>query len=211
MLLHNILIFFFLFSSLHSPPLSLSYSLIFLLFSFLKIFSLSFQISHSNYFLFLPNFFSLSSQFFLCRVRVSSFAMWVWVWWVMPQVWVSLTSWSCCGYGGSSVSGHAVGVGLCHGVRGSCCGGSSVLWFCGSCMPWGLCGRSSALCQAVGVGCRGFYFCGCGQIFLGSCGLILVVVVVACVKWWLTGGGVGLCEVVVVIVIYWSRYIILLQ
>ena len=74
----------------------------------------------------------------------------------------SLTSWSCCGYGGSSVSGHAVGVGLCHGVRGSCCGGSSVLWFCGSCMPWGLCGRSSALCQAVGVGCRGFYFCGCG-------------------------------------------------
>ena len=36
--------------------------------------------------------------------------------------------------------------------------------------------------------CRGFYFCGCGLIFLGSCGLILVVAVVGCVKWWLTGG-----------------------
>ena len=59
----------------------------------------------------------------------------------------------------------------------------------------------------MGVGCPGFYFCGCELIFLGSCGLILVV---ACVKWWLTGGGVGLCEVVVAIVICCSRYIILL-
>ena len=29
--------------------------------------------------------------------------------------------------------GHVVGVGLCRGVRGSCCGGSSVSWFRGSC------------------------------------------------------------------------------
>ena len=40
----------------------------------------------------------------------------------------SSTSWSCCGYGGSSVLGHAMGVGLCHGARGSL-----VLWFRGSC------------------------------------------------------------------------------
>ena len=170
MLLHNILIFFFLFSSLHSPSLSLSllshflYSLIFLLFSFLKIFSLSFQISHSNSFLFLPNFSLFLLNFF--------FAVWGSL--LLPcgcgcggschrcRCYGSLTLWSCCGYGGSSVSGHAVGVGLCHGVRGSCCGGSSVLWLCGSSMQWGLCGRSSALCQAVGVRCRGFYFCGCG-------------------------------------------------
>ena len=34
----------------------------------------------------------------------------------------------------------------------------------------------------------GFIFCGCRLIFLGSCGLILVVVVVGCVKWWLISG-----------------------
>ena len=33
---------------------------------------------------------------------------------------------------------------------------------------------------------------------------------VGCVKWWLTGGSVGFCEVVVVIVVYCSGYIILL-
>ena len=41
----------------------------------------------------------------------------------------------------------------------------------------------------MGVGCPGFYVCGCELIFLGSCGLILVVVVVGCMKWLLTGGG----------------------
>ena len=75
--------------------------------------------------------------------------------WVMP--WGlgggSLASWSCRGCGGSSISGHA-----------------------------------------VGVGCCGFYFCSCGLIFLGSCGLILGV---GCVKWWLISGSGGLCEVVV--------------
>ena len=45
----------------------------------------------------------------------------------------SLASWSCLGYGGSLVLGHAVGVGLCRGVCGSCFGGSSVSWFRGSC------------------------------------------------------------------------------
>ena len=79
----------------------------------------------------------------------------------------SSASWPCCVYGKSSVSGHVVGVGLCRGVHGSCHGGSLVL---------GL---------VVCVGCCGFYFCGCGLIFLGSCGLILVVAVVGCVKWML--------------------------
>ena len=165
MLLHNILIFFFLFSSLHSPPLSLSHTL---------SFSCSFLFSKSSLFLFkfltqiLFFFFPIFSLFLL------NFFFVVWGSLLLPcgcgcggschrcGCDGSLTSWSCCGYGGSSVSSHAMGVGLCHSVRGSCCGGSSVLWFCGSCMPWGLCGRSSALCQAVGVGCRGFYFCGCG-------------------------------------------------
>ena len=41
----------------------------------------------------------------------------------------------------------------------------------------------------IGFGsCCGFYFCGCRLIFLGSCGLILVVVVVGCVKWCLISG-----------------------
>ena len=96
--------------------------------------------------------------------------------------------------------GHAVGVGLCRGVCGSCHGGSSVSWFRGSCHG-GLCGGSlaslsccgcggsSVSSHAMGVGCPGFYFCGCELIFLGSCGLILVVVVVGCMKWLLTGGG----------------------
>ena len=62
------------------------------------------------------------------------------------------------------------------------CGGSLVSW---SCHGYG---GSSILGHVVGVGCRGFYFCGCGLIFLGRCELILVVVVVGCVKWWLTDG-----------------------
>ena len=46
----------------------------------------------------------------------------------------------------------------------------------------------------MGVGCPRFYFCGFELIFLGSCGLILVVVVVSCMKWLLTGGsGCGCC------------------
>ena len=49
-------------------------------------------------------------------------------------------------------------------------------------------------------------FCGCGLIFLGSCGLILVVVVVVGVDCG-QGGGDGLYEVVVAIVV---GYVILL-
>ena len=80
----------------------------------------------------------------------------------------SSPSWSCYGYGELSVLGHAMGVGLCLGVRGSC---------------RGVCVVGHRLCgHAVGVGCRGFYFCGCELIFLSSCGLMLVVVVVGCVK-----------------------------
>ena len=56
----------------------------------------------------------------------------------------SLASWPCCGYGESSVSSRAMGVGLCLGVRGSC---------------RGVCVVGHQLCgHAVGVGCRGFYF-----------------------------------------------------
>ena len=66
------------------------------------------------------------------------------------------------------------------------CGGSLVSW---SCHGYG---GSSILGHVVGVGCRGFYFCGCGLIFLGSCGLILVIVVVGFVKWWsISGSGSG--------------------
>ena len=80
-------------------------------------------------------------------------------------------------------------------------------------MSWSCrgCGGSLVSGHAVGIGCRGFYFCGCGLIFLGSCGLILVVMVVGCMKWWLTSGGGGLCEVVVVVIVFYcSKYIILL-
>ena len=68
------------------------------------------------------------------------------------------------------------------------CGGSLASWSCRGC------GGSSISGHAVGVGCCGFYFCSCGLIFLGSCGLILGV---GCVKWWLINGSGGLCEVVV--------------
>ena len=60
--------------------------------------------------------------------------------------------------------------------------------------------------------CRGFYFCYCGLIFLGSFGLILVVVAVEELAVG-SGSGGGLYEVVVEVVgciIYCSRYIILL-
>ena len=78
--------------------------------------------------------------------------------------------WPCYGYGESLVSSHAVGVGLCCGVRGSCRGGSSVSWFCGgSSALWSChgCGGSLILSHAVGVDCRGFYFCDCGLILVG--------------------------------------------
>ena len=68
-------------------------------------------------------------------------------------------------------------------------------------MPW----------WVIGL-CRGFYFCGCRLIFLGSCELILVVVVVeelvvgngsgvGCMKWWWQWWDV---------LFYCSKYIILL-
>ena len=153
----------FSFISVH-PTLSFSP-----LFHFLAIFF------SQNFLSFFSNFLSLSSQFFLCCVRVSSFAVWVWlwVWWVITVV-VMLWVW------------WVISFGSCHGCE-------FVPW-CLWVLSWGLCGRSLAswscrgcggssfLGHAVGVGCRGFYFCGCGLIFLSSCGLILVVVVVGCVK-----------------------------
>ena len=51
-------------------------------------------------------------------------------------------------------------------------------------MPW--------VWWVIGFGsCRGcgLPWVGCELIFLGSCGLILVVMVVGCVKWWLIGSG----------------------
>ena len=83
--------------------------------------------------------------------------------------------------------GHAVGMGLCHGVcavghqrRGHAVGVVGHRFWV---LPW--------VWVAVGFICvvmGGLYFCGCGLIFLGSCELILVVVVVDCVKWWLADG-----------------------
>ena len=87
----------------------------------------------------------------------------------------SSASWACSEYGESLALGHVVGVGLCRGVHGSCCGVCVVV------MSW--------VWWVIGFGsCCGFYFCGCRLIFLGSCGLILVVVVVGCVKWCLISG-----------------------
>ena len=69
--------------------------------SFSTSLSLSLSLSHflcpflfSTFSLFLLKFFSFSSQifsvfllnFFLCCVRVSSFPVWVWVWWVIGVV-----------------------------------------------------------------------------------------------------------------------------
>ena len=133
MLLHNILILFFLLFILH-PSLCLCY----LIFSTLS-FSCSFLFSKFSLFLFkfltqilfffFPIFFSLSFEFFLYYERVSSFAVWAIGVGVVGHrcgCGESSTSWSCCGYGGSSVLGHAMGVGLCHGVCGSCHGVSVV-------------------------------------------------------------------------------------
>ena len=77
MLLHNIYIYIFFFLLFVLRPSLCPCYLIFLLFSFLKI------VSFFSIF-----FFPFLLNFFLCCVRVSSFAMWVQVWWVMPWVWV---------------------------------------------------------------------------------------------------------------------------
>ena len=143
MLLQNILIFSFLFSALHSLPLSLSLSLCYLIFSAL-FFSQNFLYFFSNFSL---KFFSFSSQIFSLFLLKIFFVMLGSL--LLPYGWgcgcgcggschvygcgASSTSWSCRGCGRSLVSGHAMGVGLCRRVRGSCRGGSSVLWFCGSC------------------------------------------------------------------------------
>ena len=68
--------------------LSLLFSLLFhflaLFFSQNSLFIL--KIFTQILFFFFSNFLSLSPQFFLCYVRVSSFAVWVWVWWVIGIV-----------------------------------------------------------------------------------------------------------------------------
>ena len=94
--------------------------------------------------------------------------------WVMSWVWVCVVV-----FVGLAVVGHRF-----HGFVGHAVG--FVWWVIGVVvMPWVWWVIGFGSCHES-VGCRGFYFCGCGPIFLGSCGLILVVVVVGCVKWWLT-------------------------
>ena len=66
------------------------------------------------------------------------------VWWVI--------SWSCCGCGGSSISGHAVGVGCCGFYFCSC--GLIFLGSCGlilgvGCVKWWLISGSGGLCEVV--------------------------------------------------------------
>ena len=188
MLLHNILIYFFF--SLHfvlHPPLSLSLSAI--SFSPLSHFLALFFSQNS---LFLLKFFTqillfffsnfLSSQFFLCCMRASSFA--VWVWWVidvmvMLWVWQVINFESCRGCGfvpwcSWVLLWWVIGFMVSWVMLRVWCGGSSALWSCHGC------GGSSVSGHAVGVGCRRFYFCGCGLIFLGNCGLCEVVVD----RWW---------------------------
>ena len=81
-------IFFHLCSSISLIFSTLSFSCSFL-FSKLSLFLLKFftQILFS----FFSNSLSLYSHFFLCCVRVYSFAVWVWVWWVigvMAMLWI---------------------------------------------------------------------------------------------------------------------------
>ena len=225
MLLHNILIYFFF--SLHfvlHPPLSLSLSAISFspLSHFLALFfSQNFLSFFSNFSL---KFFYFSSQIFF----LLNFFFAVWGPLLLPcGCGGSSASWSCCGYGRSSISSHAVGVGLCHGVHGSCCGGSSVSWFRGSCWECGVVGHQHCG-HAMGV--VGHQFRVMPWVWV-AVGFIFVVVgwfswaIVGCVKWWLTGGGGGLHEVVVNcwwwlwlwllfiivdILFYCNRYIILM-
>ena len=114
-----LLIFFFLpfLSSLFICLSHFLYSFILLFFSFLKAFSPSSKIFHSNSFLFLLKF----SLFLL------NFSSVVWGSLLLPcgggcGYGGSSALWPCYGYGESLVSSHAVGVGLCCGVRGPCCG-----------------------------------------------------------------------------------------
>ena len=82
-LLISLLYFLFLFfhfisvhPSLIFSTLSFSSSFLFSKLSFFSKFSLKF-------FSFSSLIFFVSSQFFLCYVRASSFAVWVWLWWVI--------------------------------------------------------------------------------------------------------------------------------
>ena len=50
----------------------------------------------------------------------------------------------------SSVLGHVVGVGLCRGVHGSCCGGSLVSWSCRGCGGSSVLGHAMRVWVAVG-------------------------------------------------------------
>ena len=129
---------FFFFIFVHSSLLfSLLFHFLALFFSQNSLFIL--KIFTQILFFFFSNFLSLSPQFFLCYVRVSSFA--VWVWWVigivvMQWVWWVIGFGSCCGCGFVPWCSLVLLWGLC--------GGSSALWSCRGC------GGSSVLGHAVG-------------------------------------------------------------
>ena len=113
--LSSFLYFFssFSFSSLFIRLSCFLYSFIFLLFSFLKTLSLFSKFS--------LKFFSFSSQIFSLFLLNFFFAMWGSL--LLPcGCGGSSASWSCSEYGESLALGHVVGVGLCRGVHGSCCG-----------------------------------------------------------------------------------------
>ena len=124
-------LFFHLCSSISLIFSTLSFSFSFL-FSKLSLFLLKFftQILFS----FFSNFLSLYSQFFLCCVRVYSFAVWVWVWWAigivaMLWIWLVIGFKSCHGCGFMPWCSWVLSWGLC--------GGSLASWSCCGCgLPW---------------------------------------------------------------------------
>ena len=143
MLLYNILIFFFLFSSLYSTPLSLSLLSHFLALFFCQNFLSFFSIFSLKFFSFSSQIFSLFLlNFFLCCVRVSSFAVWVQVWWVMPWVCV----WWVIDVMAMPWVWWVIGFELCHG-----CG--FVPW-CSGVLPWWV--TISCFCGS----CHGVYVLG---------------------------------------------------
>ena len=162
--IHTTFIFIFL-SFLSSLFIRLShflYSFIFLFFSFLKAFSPS-QNFHSNSFLFLLNFFFAvwGSLLLLCGGGCGC------------GCGGSSASWPCRGYGESLVSSHAVGVGLCRGVRGPCRGVCVV----------------GHQCRGHAMGMVGHRFWVMPWVWV-AVGFIFVIV-----DWFWWGCGGGLCEV----------------
>ena len=183
-----IIIFLSFLSSLFIRLSHFLYSFIFLFFSFLKAFSPSSQNFHSNSFLFLLNFFSAvwGSLLLPCGGGCGCSG--------------SSASWPCRGYGESLVSSHAVGVGLCRGVRGPCRG----------------------VC-VVGHQCRGHAMGMVGHRFWVMPWVLFLwlwadfdgIVVVGCVKCWLTGGCncfffINVVVIKIDILFYCNGYIILM-